>query len=397
MLKGKRVLLGVSAGIAAYKSPLIVRQLIKAGAEVQVILTPDASSFVTPLTLSTLSKRPVFHQYFDKDSGEWNNHVEFAKWADIFLIAPATANTIAKMAQGICDNLLLATYYSIPDPSKVYFAPAMDLDMFKHPQIQENIDKLKGFGNQLIDAEEGELASGLHGKGRMAEVEHIIAALDDGSKSKWKGKKVLVTAGPTYEEIDPVRFIGNYSSGKMGYAIAQALINVGADVILISGPTNLDAPSGTKLISVRSANEMMEAVTSNQRKMDAFIMSAAVSDYRPKSRADQKIKKDGSGMEIKLDQNPDILKTVGESKKKDQLLVGFALETENAEENAKKKLKNKNADFIILNSLEEKGTGFGHDTNKVSIIGKDNKAWQSEFKSKSDLAVDIIQYLEKSL
>jgi phosphopantothenoylcysteine decarboxylase/phosphopantothenate--cysteine ligase len=396
MLKGKNVLLGISAGIAAYKTPLIVRQLIKAGAEVQIILSPDASSFVTPLTLSTLSKRPVYQQYFDKESGEWHNHVAFAKWADIFLLAPATANTLAKMAQGICDNLLLATYFSIPDPSKIFFAPAMDLDMFKHPQIQENINKLVGFGNQLIDAEEGELASGLHGKGRMAEVGAIISALEGSTNSKWKGKRVLVTAGPTYEEIDPVRFIGNYSSGKMGYAIAQALINVGADVTLVSGPTDLEAPSGLQLISVKSALDMYKVVTDKQSEMDAFIMTAAVADYRPSKRADQKIKKDGKGMQIELEQNPDILQELGESRKNGQLLVGFALETENAESNAIKKLKKKKADYIILNSPKE-GTGFGYDTNQISIIDANNKVWQSEFKSKSELAKDIIQYLENNI
>ena len=396
MLKGKHVLLGVSAGIAAYKTPLIVRQLIKAGAEVQVILTPDASSFVTPLTLSTLSKRPVFHQYFDKDSGEWNNHVEFAKWADLFLIAPATANTLAKMAQGICDNLLLASYFSMPDPSRVYFAPAMDLDMFKHPQIQENISKLVSFGNQLIDAEVGELASGLHGKGRMAEVEQIVAAIEQSSQSKWNKKKVLVTTGPTYEEIDPVRFIGNYSSGKMGYAIAEALSNAGAEVHLVSGPSSLNPPSVSEFYSVTSANEMFASVQELKQKMDAFIMAAAVADYRPSKRVDQKIKKDGGAMHIELEENPDILKNVGESKKKGQLVVGFALETENAETNAVKKLEKKKADYIILNSPNE-GTGFGYDTNQVSIIDRGNKVWQSEFKSKSDLARDIIQYLENAL
>lgn len=394
MLSGKRVLLGISAGIAAYKSPLIVRQLIKAGAEVQVIMTSDARSFVTPLSLSTLSKNPVHHQYFDAESGEWNNHVELAKWADLLLIAPATANTIAKMAQGICDNLLLATYFSMPDLKKVYFAPAMDLDMFQHPIIQANISTLTSLGHHLIDAEEGELASGLHGKGRMAEVENIIKAIDSKKNSKWEGKKVLITAGPTYEEIDPVRFIGNYSSGKMGYALAVAFQDLGAEVYLISGPTHMKAPKGVKLTNVRSADEMLSAVKALFKEMSAFVMSAAVSDYRPADRAEQKIKKQDNKLGLDLIPNPDILSFLGKERSGNQLLVGFALETDNALENAKGKLKKKGADYIVLNSIQDHGAGFGHDTNKVSIIGSDNKVWTSELKSKSSLAYDIINHID---
>jgi len=397
MLKGKCLLVGVSAGIAAYKSPLIVRQLVKAGAEVKVILTPDASSFVTPLTLSTVSKHPVYQTYFDEESGEWHNHVELAKWADIFLIAPATANTLAKMALGICDNLLLATYFSIPDPSTIFIAPAMDLDMFKHPQIQENINKVQSFGNRLIDAEVGELASGLHGKGRMAEVDQIVQSLVPQRNKKWTGKKVLVTAGPTYEEIDPVRYIGNYSSGKMGYALAEALISYGADVSLVTGPTHLSEPNRAEVIKVKSAMEMHQAVLSKQDQMDAIFMVAAVADYRPETKHDQKIKKDESKMQISLVQNPDILMELGKNKSDSQLIVGFALETEDAEANALKKLAKKQADYIILNSPDQKGTGFQHDTNQVKVFGKDNKSWQSEFKSKPSLAVDIINYLESKI
>lgn len=397
MLKGKRVLLGISAGIAAYKSPLIIRALIKEGAEVQVVMTPASIDFVTPLTLSTLSKNPVYHQYFDGESGEWNNHVELAKWADIFLIAPATTNTLAKMAGGLCDNLLLACYFSMPDPAKVFFAPAMDLDMYHHEQNQANIKKLVGFGNQLIDAEEGELASGLEGKGRMAEPSTIVEFLKGDSNSVWKGKKVVITAGPTFEEIDPVRYIGNYSSGKMGYALANVFAEMGADVSLISGPTHLEKPRGLELVEVVSAQEMFVEVKSRQLSADVMIMAAAVADYRPRQRADQKIKKSADEFSISLEPNPDILAFLGENKRDDQLIVGFALETNNEVENAKGKLERKNADVIILNSMQDKGAGFGHDTNKVTMIFKDNKSWTSELESKARLAAQIAQQLEPLL
>lgn len=397
MLRGKRILLGISAGIAAYKTPLIVRLLMKAGAEVQTVMTPDALSFVTPLTLSTLSKNPVYYQYSDDESGEWNNHVELAKWADIMLVAPATANTIAKMASGLCDNLLLATYFSMPDSSKVYFAPAMDLDMFKHEQNQANIQKLISFGNHLIDAEEGELASGLEGKGRMAEVENIVSALAGDQSSIWYGKKVVVTAGPTHEAIDPVRFIANHSSGKMGYAIAEAFSDLGANVELISGPTNIEAPASVSTTKVVSAAEMFEAVKKFQKTADVLIMAAAVADYRPSALSDTKIKKSEDKMQIELEKNPDILSYLGENKSKSQLVIGFALETNNAMENALSKLERKNADMIILNSMEDKGAGFGHDTNKVSVLSANNKVWASELKSKSELAKDIVKQIETLL
>lgn len=395
MLKGKRVLLGISAGIAAYKTPLIVRSLIKEGAEVQVVMTPASLDFVTPLTLSTLSKNPVYHQYYDGDSGEWNNHVELAKWADIFLIAPATANTIAKMSSGLCDNLLLACYFSMPDPEKVYFAPAMDLDMFKHEQNQSNIQKLQEFGNKIIDAEYGELASGLEGKGRMAEVENIIKYLKGDQSGIWQQKKVVITAGPTFEEIDPVRYIGNYSSGKMGYALAEAFANEGADVHLVSGPTHLKAPSSVSLHQVVSAQQMFEMVKELQKDAQLFIMAAAVADYKPSKRADQKIKKNEEVLHIELEPNPDILAYLGDTKTKDQIVVGFALETNNEEQNAKAKLDKKKADMIILNSMNDKGAGFGHDTNKVTILDKNNNQWTSELKSKRELAKDILQNIRE--
>ena len=397
MLRGKRVLLGISAGIAAYKTPLIVRELIKAGAEVQVVMTPATLDFVTPLTLATLSKNPVFHQYFDDESGEWNNHVELAKWADIFLIAPATANTIGKMAGGLCDNLLLACYFSMPDLSKVYFAPAMDLDMFKHEQNQENIKKLQSFGNKLIDAEHGELASGLEGKGRMAEVSNIMKALQGDQLGPLKGKKVVITAGPTFEEIDPVRYIGNYSSGKMGYSLAEAMSNEGAEVVLVSGPTHLDSPRGVELVKVISAKEMFDEVKSHQEDADILIMAAAVADFKPSERAEQKIKKGNEGMNIQLEPNPDILAHLGANKGKGQLVVGFALETENEVENAKKKLQKKNADMIILNSMKDEGAGFGHDTNKVTILDKDNNQWTSELKTKREIAKDIVSKIGEQI
>ncbi len=397
MLRNKRVLLGISAGIAAYKTPLIVRELIKAGAEVQVVMTPSTLDFVTPLTLSTLSKNPVHHQYFDGESGEWNNHVELAKWADIFLIAPATANTIAKMAGGLCDNLLLACYFSMPDPKKVFFAPAMDLDMFKHEQNQQNIQKLQDFGNRLIDAEVGELASGLEGKGRMAEVDNIINALMGDQDGPWLNKRVVVTAGPTFEEIDPVRYIGNYSSGKMGYALAEAFADAGALVTLISGPTHLDSPRTVDIKRIISANEMFEEVKALQDSTDLFIMAAAVADYKPSKRSDQKIKKSEEDLQIKLEANPDILAYVGKNKKEGQFVVGFALETNNELENAKGKLKRKNADAILLNSMNDEGAGFGHDTNKVTLIDKNNNEWTSELKSKKDLAKDIVKRIGELL
>lgn len=394
MLRGKRVLLGISAGIAAYKTPLIIRELIKEGAEVQVVMTPTSADFVTPLTLSTVSKKPVYHQYYDGETGEWNNHVELAKWADIFLIAPATTNTLAKMASGLCDNLLLACYFSMPDPKNVFFAPAMDLDMYQHEQNQSNIKKLQSFGNHLIDAEYGELASGLEGKGRMADIPKIIKSLMGEMSSQWVGKNVVITAGPTFEEIDPVRYIGNYSSGKMGYALANVFSQAGANVYLVSGPTHLESPRAVELRRIVSAQQMFEEVTALQTEADVIIMAAAVADYRPAQRAELKIKKSAESLQISLEPNPDILAYLGEHKMKGQLIVGFALETNNAIENAREKLSRKKVDLIVVNSMEDEGAGFGHDTNKVTLIDKNNKEWTSELKSKAELAKDILKQIE---
>ena len=393
MLKGKNVLLGVSAGIAAYKAAHLCRALIKKGANVKVLMTPDSVHFITPLTLSTLSKNPVAIEYFDAKTGEWENHVELAKWADFFLLAPATANTIAKMTNGICDNLLLATYFSLPNQNSAYFAPAMDLDMYKHPAIQLNIKKLQEVGNHLIPAEEGELASGLQGEGRMAEVENILSFIE-GRDLTWKNIHLLITAGPTYEAIDPVRFIGNHSSGKMGYAIAETAVERGAKVTLISGPTSLEAPKNVELIKVQSAAEMFDAVKEHYQKADCLIFSAAVSDYSPKSKANQKIKKKSDVLQIELAPTQDILKFVGEHKKENQYLVGFALETENEVENAIGKLQRKNLDLIVLNSLQDQGAGFGYDSNKVTIIDANNNQEEFELKSKAEVAQDILNAVE---
>lgn len=394
MLKGKNVLLGVSAGIAAYKAAHLCRALVKKGANVKVLMTPDSAHFITPLTLSTLSKNPVAIDYFDERTGEWENHVELAKWADFFLLAPATANTLAKMANGLCDNVLLATYFSIPDQNSVFFAPAMDLDMHNHPAIQKNISKLQSFGNQLIPAEEGELASGLQGKGRMAEVDHILQFVEGSLQGTWKGKKLLITAGPTYESIDPVRFIGNHSSGKMGYALAEAAVKRGAAVTLISGPTQIELNASLKLIKVTSAQEMFEAVKAHYEEANCLIFSAAVSDYRPTTSAEKKIKKKSSELQIDLQPTPDILKYVGEHKKAAQFLVGFALETDNEKENAKGKLKRKNLDLIVLNSLNDQGAGFGHDSNKVTLLDANNNEANFELKSKAMVAEDILNAIE---
>lgn len=394
MLKGKNVLLGISASIAAYKSASICRLLVKEGANVKVLMTPDSVNFITPLTLATLSKNPVYNQYFDPKSGEWSNHVELAKWADFFLLAPATANTMAKMANGICDNLLLATYFSME--SKVYFAPAMDLDMYKHPANIENIKKLQSFGNILIPAESGELASGLVGEGRMAEVESIMEFIQT-SDSFWIGKKVLITAGPTYEAIDPVRFIGNHSSGKMGVSLANNAIQRGADVTLIHGPIQVELPKWSTNIAVTSAKEMFEACREIQKEAEIIIMSAAVTDYTPETTADIKIKKSEQNLKVDLKPTQDILKFFGDNKLDNQYLVGFALETDNELENAKSKLARKNLDLIVLNSLREKGAGFKSDTNKITLIDKSNKLSNFELKSKQEVAKDILSVIKENL
>jgi phosphopantothenoylcysteine decarboxylase / phosphopantothenate---cysteine ligase len=392
VLNGKKILLGISGGIAAYKTATLVRLFIKAGAHVQVIMTPASKDFVTPLTLSTLSKNPVFSSFYNEEdaNAQWNNHVELALWADLMIVAPATANTLSKMANGTCDNLLIATYLSAKCP--VYFAPAMDLDMYKHPSTLASFNALHSFGNVIIPAESGELASGLSGEGRMAEPENIIAFLEADLESKLplKGKKILITAGPTYEAIDPVRFIGNYSSGKMGFDIANVAANLGAEVILVTGPTHCKVNnSSIKVIPVLSAQEMYDACHAHYRHANVAIAAAAVADYRPKNVASQKIKKVANDFTIELEKTKDILASLGEIKK-NQFLIGFALETENEIENAKLKIQKKNLDLIVLNSLQDKGAGFGKDTNKVTFIDKFYAIETMELKSKEAVATDII-------
>ena len=395
VISGKKILLGVTAGIAAYKTAFLVRLFIKAGAQVKVIMTPAAKEFVTPLTLSTLSKNEVISSFTkDEDpSNQWNNHVEYGLWADVMIIAPATANTLSKMAKGHSDNFLLATYLSAKCP--VFFAPAMDLDMYKHPSTRENFDRLISFGNIMIPATSGELASGLSGEGRMAEPEDILKFLEDhiAEGLPLRNRKVLITAGPTYEAIDPVRFIGNHSSGKMGFELAAAAHAAGAEVWLISGPTHLENPhEEIKLIRVQSAMEMFEAATRIFPEVDIAIASAAVSDYRPKVSAAQKIKKSEGAMELQLVRNPDILAALGKEKKH-QVLVGFALETENEVENASGKLQRKNLDFIVLNSLNDSGAGFKSETNKVKILFKDGSMKGFDLKSKKEVARDILDQI----
>ena len=392
VLSGKKILLGISGGIAAYKTANLVRLFIKAGAQVQVVMSPASLHFVTPLTLATLSKNPVYSTFYNEEdgNGEWNNHVELGLWADIMLIAPATANTLSKMANGNCDNLLIATYLSAKCP--VYFAPAMDLDMYKHPSTLDSFHKLKSFGNIMIPAENGELASGLSGEGRMAEPENIVAFLENDilEKLPLKGRKILVTAGPTYEAIDPVRFIGNHSSGKMGFDIANEAAKNGAEVILISGPTHLKTEnSQVNLIRVTSAQEMYEACHLYYKDMDVAIAAAAVADYRPKNVANQKIKKTEATFTIELEKTKDILASLGEQKK-NQFLIGFALETENEIEHAKLKIQKKNLDLIVLNSLNDKGAGFGQPTNKVTFIDSNFSIEPMDLKSKEAVAFDII-------
>jgi len=395
VLSGKKVLLGVTAGIAAYKSAFLVRLLVKKGAEVRVVMTPSAKEFVTPLTLSTLSKNEVLSSFTkeDDENAQWNNHVALGLWADLFIIAPATANTLSKMAQGGSDNLLVATYLSAKCP--VYFAPAMDLDMYKHPSTIATFEKLHSFQNIIIPAEHGELASGLIGKGRMAEPEAIVAFVekDIADKLPLRGKQFLITAGPTYEAMDPVRFIGNHSSGKMGYAIAKAAAQLGASVTLVSGPTSLEMNhSLVHLVRVTSAKEMYDASHEVYETSDVAILSAAVADYRPATIAHQKIKKKDTELTIQLEKTDDILASLG-ALKQQQFLVGFALETQNELENAKTKLQKKNLDLIVLNSLNDKGAGFGTDTNKVTFITRDNKVIPFEVKSKQEVAEDILQHI----
>jgi len=393
------MLIGVTAGIAAYKVTYLIRLFIKAGANVQVVMTPASKDFVTALTLSTLSKNPVHSTFFDTEEENeiWNNHVNLALWADYFVIAPATANTISKMASGTCDNLLLATYLSAK--CKVYFAPAMDLDMYKHQSTKENLKKLEGFGNVMIPAEKGELASGLLGEGRMAEPETIVSFIENNiiSGLPLKGKKVLLTAGPTYEAIDPVRFVGNHSSGKMGFELAKEAAKLGADVVLISGPSNEKVEHALiQRVDVVSAEDMYQAAHSYFKDVDIAILAAAVADFRPVAVASQKIKKKDAGLRIELTKTKDILASFGEQKKQ-QFLVGFALETNNELENAKSKLKRKNLDLIVLNSLQDKGAGFKKPTNKVTLIDKQENITEFGLKSKAEVAEDIFNEIIKNL
>lgn len=392
VLSGKKILLGISGGIAAYKTASLVRLFIKAGAHVQVIMTPASKDFITPLTLSTLSKNPVYSSFFNRDeeNENWNSHVELGLWADLMVVAPATANTLSKMANGICDNLLIAIYLSAKCP--VYFAPAMDLDMYIHPSTIGSFKALEQYGNIMIPAESGELASGLSGEGRMAEPEHIVAFLEANLESKLplKGKKILITAGPTYEAIDPVRFIGNHSSGKMGFDIAQCAANLGASVILISGPSHCAIENSlVKVVRVVSAQEMYDACHQYFANVDVAIAAAAVADYKPKNVFSQKIKKAADDFTIELEKTKDILASLGEIKT-NQFLIGFALETENEIENAKLKIQKKNLDLIILNSLQDQGAGFGKSTNKITFIDKNFKVQPMELKSKEAVASDIL-------
>jgi len=394
-LAGKNIVIAVCGSIAAYKIASLIRLLVKADAQVNVIMSKEATAFITPLTLSTLSKNPVLIDYYQPNTGEWNNHVEIALNADYIVVAPATANTIAKMANGLCGNLLTAVYLSAKCP--VLFAPAMDLDMWKHPSTQANISKLSSYGNILIPPGNGELASGLVGEGRLAEPEEIMNFLVKFSAQELplSGKKALVSAGPTYEAIDPVRFIGNHSSGKMGYAIARQLEILGADVTLVSGPSSLKAPDRVHTISVTSAAEMLNACETYFEDADIVVMSAAVADYTPVEVATQKIKKKENEFSIELKKTADILATLGAKKREKQLLIGFALETNNELENAKDKLIRKNLDFIVLNSMQDKGAGFATDTNKVTIIDRSGNTNEFSLKSKEEVAKDICSIIVK--
>jgi phosphopantothenoylcysteine decarboxylase/phosphopantothenate--cysteine ligase len=400
MLEGKNILLGVCGSIAAYKTATLIRLMVKAKANVQVVMTPYAKNFITPLTLSTLSGRPVLSEYFDPETGAWSEHVKLALWADYILIAPASANTLAKFANGLCDNLLSAIYLSAKCP--VYLAPAMDLDMWLHKSTQDNVARLQSFGNGIIPPGTGELASGLVGEGRMAEPEDILLFLESESQNEelviekpLLGKKALVTAGPTYEAIDPVRFIGNHSSGKMGYAIAETLQELGAEVTLISGPSSLPTPKDVKFISVVSAQQMLTHCLEQFSSSDITVMSAAVADYRPKNIAKDKIKKQDTDLSIELEKTTDILSMLGAQKTKSQLLIGFALETTNELENAKSKLIKKNLNFIVLNSLQDKGAGFSGDQNKITILTQQGELFPFELKPKSEVAMDICKEIIK--
>lgn len=397
-IQGKKILICISGGIAAYKINYLIRNLIKKGAEVQILMTPSAEHFVSKLTLSTLSKKPVFSEFYS-ENGTWNNHVEFALWADLIVVAPCTANTLSKMVHGICDNLVIATYLSAKCP--IFIVPAMDLDMYQHPSTRQNLEMAEDFGHFIIPSEDGELASGLSGQGRMAEpetiAEKIEAFFNAASQPKsWTRKTVLITAGPTYEALDPVRFIGNHSSGKMGFSLAEAAANRGAKVILISGPSSQTTNhQNIEIHHVISAKEMFAEVFKYYENCDIAIASAAVADYAPKEVALEKIKKNDDSLTIELVKNPDILKTMGE-RKNHQFLVGFALETQHEEENAKTKLEKKNLDMIVLNSLRDTGAGFKSDTNKIKIITK-TEVKEFNLKSKNEVAEDILNFAEEQI
>ena len=396
-MQGKHILIGVTGGIAAYKTAYLIRDLVKRGAEVKVIMTEKAKAFITPLTLATLSRNPILVDFFDPTNGAWNSHVSLGLWADAYIIAPATANTIAKMAHGVADNLLTTTYLSARCP--IFVAPAMDLDMYAHPTTQENIEYLKSKGVNIIDAASGFLASGLEGKGRMAEPEEISERVSEffNSKQELSGKKVLITAGPTYEKIDPVRFIGNHSTGKMGYALAEECASRGADVYLVSGPVQIKAKHpNIKTISVTSAEEMYNAANAEFESSDICILCAAVADFRPETQADEKIKREKDDLTLTLKPTQDIAASLGADKKEGQVLVGFALETNDEAAHAKGKLERKNFDFIVLNSLNDKGAGFRVDTNKITIIDKETTT-EFPLKDKKEVAKDIIDRLVETL
>ena len=396
MLKGKKIVLGITGSIAAYKSCLIIRELVKRGAEVQVVITPAGKEFITPITLSALTQKPVISDFFSQRDGTWHSHVALGLWADAMLIAPCTASTLGKMANGIADNMLITTYLSMKAP--VFIAPAMDLDMYAHPTTQQNMERLKGFGNHIIEPQSGFLASGLEGKGRMEDPEKIVAALDlFFEKKDLQGKRIMITAGPTYEKIDPVRFIGNYSSGKMGFALAEECARRGAEVTLIAGPVNVQCTmNNVQRVDVESCQQMYDAAVHAFPQMDAAILCAAVADFRPAEVADQKIKRVGQTMDIHLVPNPDIAAELGRMKREGQTLVGFALETNDEQQNAQHKLEKKNLDFIVLNSLRNEGTCFKSDENQISIISRNAKK-DYEKKAKADVARDIIDELVKNL
>ena len=397
MIKGKKIVLGITGSIAAYKAAVLARTLIKKGAEVQIVITPAGKEFITPLTLSTITSKPVISEFFARRDGTWHSHVDLGLWADAMVIAPATASTIGKMANGIADNMLITTYLSMKAP--VFVAPAMDLDMYAHPSTQKNLDTLKSYGNVIIEPAEGELASHLVGKGRMEEPEKIVEVLENffTEGMDLKGKKIMITAGPTYEKIDPVRFIGNYSSGKMGYALAECCAERGAEVILVSGPVSItEKHPNIRKISVESAEEMYQAAVREFTGSDAAILCAAVADFTPESQSEQKIKREKEDLVLRLKPTHDIAAALGKLKKENQIMVGFALETNDEVEHAKDKLERKNLDFIVLNSLNDKGAGFRHDTNKITIIDK-NSVTEFPLKDKKEVAADIINHLAEIL